>query len=842
MKRIRTLSLRLWLPGLILFTFSALGGFVVLQSYKDLESDLVNSSLNFIRKDISSLQRQMEKQLSSHRPLEAEQSLSARGVNTRYKTLLSLDENGKILHSTRFALKGLIANSALPFFEMKRFIQVQKNKQMDIRLSEDGHQIFAYSPLVLARAANEIRPSRTGAIFVVYDLSSEQAQIWSKVSLISIPIGLLLLLAMLTISLFLDQFVTRPIRHLVTRSKNLADGSLGVRCQIQGQGEIALLGQSFNDMATQLEERFELSRQAEIATLEQKLLVTDILNSTAEAIYGIDLKGECIFANPTCIKMLGYRDIGELLGKDMHELIHYKYADLTPYPVEDCPILNVLRSGEGVHINSAKLWRADGSGFTAEYWSYPVEREDKIIGAVVTFLDTTDREKAAEVIRHQAHYDTLTDLPNRFLALERLSQMLEESERSQESIAVLFLDLDDFKKINDSLGHETGDRLLIESAERLLSSIRNGDTVGRLGGDEFIILLHGLKRATDARPVAEHLINSFRQHFLVGERELILTASIGISIYPDDGQNASELLRNADSAMYHAKEKGRNTYSYYTEKMNKEVSRRLAIEEQIHGALERGEFEVYYQTQVDINHNIIMGAEALLRWSNPALGSISPDEFIPIAEQTGVIIPLGKFVFLQAIVATTLWKKKHRSPFRIAINLSPCQFRDPDLVSFIIDNVNQSKISSKDIELEITEGVLLSGHDYITEALEALSKAGFSIAMDDFGTGYSSLSYLRTYPFNVLKIDKSFIHDIETSMANKELVLAMVAMAHALGIEVVAEGVETEVQLNYLKSINCDYAQGYFFSKPSPVVKLLMSSPEPQYDIETINSAQAYVR
>ncbi|WP_169915782.1 EAL domain-containing protein [Shewanella psychrophila] len=807
-----------------------------MQSYKDLESELVNSSLNFIRKDISALQRQMEKQLSSDRPLEAEQSLSARGVNTRYKTLLSLDESGKILHSTRFAIKGLMANSALPLFEMKRFIQVQKNKQMDIQISDDGHQIFAYYPLVLARAANEIRPTRTGAIFVIYDLSSEQAQIWSKVSLFSIPIGLLLLLAMVIISLFLDLFVTRPIRHLATRSKNLADGQLEVRCQIKGQGEIALLGQSFNDMATQLEERFELSRQAEIATLEQKLLVTDILNSTAEAIYGIDLKGECIFANPTCIKMLGYRDITELLGKDMHELIHYKHADLTPYRIKDCPIFNVLHTGKGVHINSEKLWRADGSGFTSEYWSYPIEREDKIIGAVVTFLDTTDREIAAEVIRHQAHYDTLTDLPNRFLALERLSQMLEESERSKDNIAVLFLDLDDFKKINDSLGHETGDKLLIESAERLLNSIRNGDTVGRLGGDEFIILLHGLKQAANARPVAEHLINSFRKPFLVGERELILTASIGISIYPDDGHNASELLRNADSAMYHAKEKGRNTYSYFTNKMNKEVSRRLAIEEQIHGALERGEFEVFYQTQVDIINNIVMGAEALLRWSNPALGNISPDEFIPIAEQTGVIIPLGKFVFLQAIVATTLWKKKHLSPFRIAINLSPCQFRDPDLVSFIIDNVNQSKMSPKDIELEITEGVLLSGHDYITEALESLSKAGFSLAMDDFGTGYSSLNYLRTYPFNVLKIDRSFINDIETGTANKELVLAMIAMAHALGIEVVAEGVETEAQLNYLKSINCDYAQGYFFSKPSPVVKLLMSSPEPQCDINTINT------
>jgi len=644
----------------------------------------------------------------------------------------------------------------------------------------------------------------------------------------------LLLIAMITISLFLKVFVTRPIRHLVTRSKLLAQGQLEARCQIKGQGEIASLGEAFNLMAVQLEERFEQSRAAELATLEQKHLVTDILNSTAEAIYGIDMNGACIFANPTCISMLGYKHVDELLGQNMHELIHYKHDDFTPYHVVDCPIFNVLKSGKGIHINAEKLWRADGSGFTSEYWSYPIEREGKTIGAVVTFLDTTDREKAAEVIRHQAHYDTLTDLPNRFLALERLAQMLDESERSIENIAVLFLDLDDFKKINDTLGHETGDKVLIEAAERLLNCIRSGDTVGRLGGDEFIILLQGLKKPEDARPVAEHLINGFREPFIIGDRELILTASIGISIYPTDGKNSSELLRNADSAMYHAKEIGRNTYSYFTDKMNREVSRRLAIEEQIHGALERGEFEVYYQTQVDIDKNIIMGAEALLRWNNPALGSISPDEFIPIAEQTGAIIPLGKFIFLQAMVATSLWKKKHQSPFRIAINLSPCQFRDPDLVSFILDSVEQSDMCAKDIELEITEGVLLSGHDYITEALEHLSTAGFSIAMDDFGTGYSSLNYLRTYPFNVLKIDRSFVNDIELGAKNKELILAMIAMAHSLGIAVVAEGVETESQLKYLKDVKCDYAQGYFFSRPSPVVKLLLSSPEPQCSLKVV--------
>ncbi|QPG60304.2 EAL domain-containing protein [Shewanella eurypsychrophilus] len=837
MKGIRTLSLKLWLPGFILFTFFSLGGFVVLQVYQDLESELINSSLNFIRKDISALQRQMEKQISHNRLLEAGQSLSARGVNTRYKVLISLDENGKILHSTRFAIKGMMAHVILPQFEIKRFIQIQKNKQMDIRLSKDGHSITAYYPLILARSPDEIRPTQTGGIFVIYDLTPEQSQIWSNVSLFSIPIGLLLLIAMTTISLFLNLFVTRPIQNLVNSSNDLAKGQLKARCQIQGQGEIALLGRSFNDMAIQLEERFELSQKAELAILEQKHLMTDILNSTAEAIYGIDLNGNCIFANPTCINILGYTDIDQLLGKNMHDLIHYKHADFTPYKLEDCPIYGVLSSSEGVHVDAEKLWRADGTGFTSEYWSYPIEREGKTIGAVVTFLDTTDREKAAELIRHQAHYDTLTDLPNRFLALERLSQMLEESERSNENIAVLFLDLDDFKKINDSLGHETGDKLLIEAAERLRTSIRNGDTVGRLGGDEFIILLHGLKLATDVRPVAEHLINSFRKPFIVGVRELVLTASIGISIYPADGQTASELLRNADSAMYHAKEQGRNTYSYFTDKMNKEVSRRLAIEEQIHGALERGEFTVYYQTQVDINHNLIMGAEALLRWSNPALGKISPDEFIPIAEQTGVIIPLGKFVFQQAIVATSLWKKKHASPFRIAINLSPCQFRDPDLVSFIIDEVNQSELSAKEIELEITEGVLLSGHDYITEALGSLSQAGFSIAMDDFGTGYSSLNYLRTYPFNVLKIDRTFINDIEKGTANKELILAMIAMAHALGIRVVAEGVETAAQLDYLKHINCDYAQGFFFSEPDSVVKLLLSNPQPQCNIKIIKSS-----
>ncbi|RDH85682.1 MAG: hypothetical protein DIZ80_01785 [endosymbiont of Galathealinum brachiosum] len=430
--------------------------------------------------------------------------------------------------------------------------------------------------------------------------------------------------------------------------------------------------------------------------------------------------------------------------------------------------------------------------------------------------DITSRLKADKKILHQANFDTLTDLPNRFLSLDRLSQLLHETERNDEKVAVLFLDLDDFKKVNDTLGHETGDNLLIEAAHRLNSVVRTQDTVGRLGGDEFIILLGGLINATDAQPIAENLLEQFRKAFRIENRELILTASIGIAIYPGDGKDASELLRNADSAMYNSKDHGRNTYTFFTDAMNKEALRRLALEEQIHGALDRGEFEIYYQAKMNISSGKIMGAEALLRWHNKALKNVSPDEFIPVAEQTGLILPIGEFVLTEAINKTSIWREKHNTDYNVAINLSPRQFRDPNLVSFIEKTLKQSRLPNHLIELEITEGVLMSGHSYIDTALDELHKLGLKISMDDFGTGYSSLSYLRSYPFNVLKIDRSFINDITNSKADLELVNAAIAMAHGLNLKVVAEGVETEQQLSLLKDLKCDYAQGYLFSKPLP--------------------------
>lgn len=419
-------------------------------------------------------------------------------------------------------------------------------------------------------------------------------------------------------------------------------------------------------------------------------------------------------------------------------------------------------------------------------------------------------------IRYQAEYDSLTDLPNRLLALSTLSQFIELAKQTHHYVTVLFLDIDDFKKINDTLGHEIGDKLIVEVSRRLKSSMRQGDIVSRLGGDEFIVLLSNLKEPADAIPIIRDVLKCFNDSFALEGRELVLTVSIGVAVYPDHGESPSELLRNADTAMYDAKREGRNTFSFFSKDMSDRVSHQLLLEELMHGALERGEFHIYFQPKVDVLDRKIIGFEALLRWNNPQLGFVSPFEFIPVAENNGLIIPIGRFVLENGLKVLKDWQQRFDETLSLAVNLSPRQFKDEELITFIHSTLNELDIKHEKLELEITEGVLLSGQQNIKKSLQKIKSLGIKLAMDDFGTGYSSLSYLRNYPFDTLKIDREFIRDVTQDRSDRELTIAAISMAHSLKLKVVAEGVETQAQLDLLTAQRCDIAQGFLFSQPLP--------------------------
>lgn len=656
-------------------------------------------------------------------------------------------------------------------------------------------------------------------------------------NILTIP-TIILLLVMIFSALYFSKRMSRDLNQvngaLIKLSREEMDVQIPENSDVYFQPLIMALSKFKHTLDENKEQQHKLNGAIE-ELKDSNERYFNLLNITATAIIAIDHTQNIVLFNKAAERMFGYES-QVIIGQPMEQLLPAQYRDRHQLQVKEFersnleylaiiknePIIALRKNGEQFYIeaNIAKLKLANEDLMT------------------VSITDITERMHAEEKILQQAHFDSLTNLPNRFLSLDRLSQSLSEAEHKSGLVAVLFLDLDDFKKVNDSLGHETGDKLLIEAAKRLLASTRSGNTVGRLGGDEFILILPNILKASDASVVAENLLEQFRNTFNIEDREMILTASIGISVYPKDGDNASTLLRNADSAMYHAKNLGRNTYSYFTDSMNKEVSRRLLLEEQMHGALDRGEFRLLYQPLLDIDSEMIVGVEALLRWSNPKLGDVFPDEFIPIAEQTGLIIPIGKFVLTEALNMTYQWQQNFESKFRIAVNLSPRQFRDPNLVKFIEQALEKSNVSVASLELEITEGVLMSGHTFIDEALAALCKLGVGLAMDDFGTGYSSMSYLRKYPFNTLKIDRSFINDIMMDPADRELVNATIAMAHGLGLKVVAEGVETKEQLIHLVKQNCEYAQGYFFSKPVLPEKII-EMLEKQQSIKILSGSKA---
>jgi diguanylate cyclase (GGDEF)-like protein/PAS domain S-box-containing protein len=438
----------------------------------------------------------------------------------------------------------------------------------------------------------------------------------------------------------------------------------------------------------------------------------------------------------------------------------------------------------------------------------------RVIGSQIgQFLQ---RKQAEEKIQHMAQHDALTGLPNRALLLDRIGQAIAQAQRKRGVLALLFIDLDRFKTVNDSLGHQVGDRLLQSVAGRLEACIRGSDTIARIGGDEFVVLLGDLEEPEDARHVAQKVLDALAEPATIDAHELKVTPSVGICAYPHDGEDVESLMRNADTAMYHAKQMGRNNFQFFTQAMNDAAQQRLRLENDLRRALERGEFALHYQPQIDLESGAIVGFEALIRWPHPTRGMIPPAQFIPVAEETGLIAPIGEWVLRHACARARAWHDAGHPRLRVAVNCSAQQFQREDFVGTVVGALRETGLDAEHLDLEITEGVIVRHSEEVMARFEALDAMGVRISIDDFGTGYSSLGYLKRFAIHQLKIDQSFVRDVSSDPDDAAIVSAIIAIAHSLGLEVIAEGVETPEQLAFLKALGCARAQGYYFSQPLP--------------------------
>jgi diguanylate cyclase (GGDEF)-like protein len=456
---------------------------------------------------------------------------------------------------------------------------------------------------------------------------------------------------------------------------------------------------------------------------------------------------------------------------------------------------------------------------STEYeWS---PQEESIIFAMAASISAAlQRQQTEEIIHHQAFHDALTNLPNRILFNDRLDFALASARRNGQNLAVMFMDLDRFKTINDTLGHSVGDALLQEVSQRLQGCLREGDTVARWGGDEFTVLLPQIRDVDDSTQTAHRIHEALKAPFNINAHELYIDASIGIAVYPQDGKVAELLLQNADVALYRCKEQGRGSVQHYAPAMNSEAPELFALENSLRHALERQEFILYYQPKININTGQIIGLEALIRWEHPELGLVSPATFIPLAEETGLIVEIGTWVMQTACAQTVEWHRAGLAPLSIAVNLSARQFFQPDLVNVVAQVLEQTQLEPQFLELEVTETTAVKYIDFTQGLLKQMQAMGVHIAMDDFGTGYSSLNYLKQLPLNTLKIDRSFICDLQPNSKDVEIVKAVISLAQGLDLSVVAEGVDSEVQLEILRSLNCSIIQGYLFSRPLAVAQM----------------------
>ena len=685
-------------------------------------------------------------------------------------------------------------------------------------------------------------------------------------------------------------------------------------------------------------------RAALIALRESEERFRLLLDSSPEAIFGVDTGGICTFVNPACLDMLGYAE-EEMLGKGIHALIHHTYPDGRPYPKEQCHIRCATLEGKPTHVDSEVHWRKDGTSFPVEYWSRPMYRDGQLVGAVVNFIDISERKRMEQALReseeryrlissvstdllyscvqtkdgaldvdwatasmdrvfgytldeimakgcwrcfvHQddlpefdrnithlalgqrsecelrilakdgsthfiraytlaagsdagqsgnrlygacqditerkraearieflAHHDVLTGLPNRVLLRDRFEQAQARAQRLRKHVAMLFLDLDNFKVVNDTLGHVAGDKLLLEAVERLTRCTRDSDTISRQGGDEFILLLNEIPDMETVERIAADILNHLSEPLEISGHVMNTSCSIGIAMYPEDGSDFDSLLQKADTAMYNAKDAGRNTYLFFDDQMNRHALEHLLLQNRLHQALYRAELQLHYQPQIDTDSGKVIGVEALLRWNSPELGEVSPARFIPVAEDCGLIVSIGAWVIEQSCRQAQSWRQAGLPDLTMAVNLSALQFRRAGLIETVAGALARSGLPPHLLELELTESILLQDVKNTLDTVQQLKALGVRLSIDDFGTGYSSLSYLKRFAVDRLKIDQAFVRDISTDPDDAAIVRAIIQLARSLRLGIIAEGVETPEQLAFLRSAGCGEVQGYLFSRP----------------------------
>jgi diguanylate cyclase (GGDEF)-like protein/PAS domain S-box-containing protein len=593
------------------------------------------------------------------------------------------------------------------------------------------------------------------------------------------------------------------------------DESMAIQAMQEGAQDYLIKGQiEPRELVRAL--RYAVERKIiEEALFEEKERAQVTLDCIGDAVISTDISGNITFLNQVAEKLTGW-PLKEVTGRPMADAFRIVNAT-TRKVVPNLTAKTAVQDRTGHLPFNTVLIRRDGAEIYIEDSIAPIhDHSGRIVGSVKVFRDMSAARAMAEEMAHAAEHDFLTGLPNRFLLNDRVGQAIAFAQRNNDKLAVLFLDMDGFKHINDSLGHTAGDKLLQCIANRLRECVRAPDTVSRQGGDEFIVLLQGINQPEDAAVAAKRLLAAVAETHSLGQHSLHITTSIGMSLYPDDGLNAETLIKNADTAMYQAKANGRQSFQFFKPEMNVRAVERQSIEEDLRRALERQEFTLHYQPKIDLATGAITGAEALLRWTHPARGSVPPAHFIPIAEDSGLILPIGAWVLREACRQAHEWMETSLPFGTMAVNVSAIELRSENFLEGLFASLNETGLDPRALELEVTESVLVRNAEVAVSILRSARERGVRVAVDDFGTGYSSLSYLRKLPLDVLKIDQSFVRQIAEGPSETIIVDAIISMGRSLNLQVIAEGVETAEELEFLQVHKCHGAQGYYFSRPVP--------------------------